>query len=107
MANTISFEDLKHDAGDLRKLQDNDLDSLSKLIQRQLDLDVEIENIEETLKEIKREREVLSSETIPLKMQELGINETTMKDGSKVTVKEAFHCKIPLDKVEQAHDYLR
>ena len=107
MANTISFEDLKHDAGDLRKLQDNDLDSLSKLIQRQLDMDVEIENIEATLKEMKREREVLSSETIPSKMQELGINETTMKDGSKVTVKEGFHCKIPLDKVEQAHDYLR
>jgi hypothetical protein len=107
MANTISFEDLKHDAGDLRKLQDNDLDSLSKLIQRQLDLDVEIENIEETLKEIKREREVLSGETIPLKMQELGIDETTMKDGSKVTVKEAFHCKIPLEKIEEAHDYLR
>lgn len=107
MANTISFEDLKHDAGDLRKLQDNDLDSLSKLIQRQLDLDVEIENIEETLKEIKREREVLSSETIPSKMQELGIDETTMKDGSKVTVKEAFHCKIPLEKIEEAHDYLR
>jgi hypothetical protein len=107
MANTISFEDLKHDAGDLRKLQDNDLDSLSKLIQRQLDLDVEIENIEETLKEIKREREVLSGETIPLKMQELGIDETTMKDGSKVTVKEAFHCKIPLEKIDEAHDYLR
>ena len=107
MANTISFEDLKHDAGDLRKLQDNDLDSLSKLIQRQLDLDVEIENIEETLKEIKREREVLSSETIPSKMQELGINETTMKDGSKVTVKEGFHCKIPLEKIEEAHNYLR
>jgi len=107
MANTISFEDLKHDAGDLRKLQDNDLDSLSKLIQRQLDLDVEIENIEETLKEIKREREVLSSETLPSKMQELGINETTMKDGSKVTVKEAFHCKIPLEKIDEAHDYLR
>jgi hypothetical protein len=34
-------------------------------------------------------------------MQELGINETTMKDGSKVTVKEGFHCKIPLDKVER------
>jgi hypothetical protein len=107
MANTISFEDLKHDAGDLRKLQDNDLDSLSKLIQRQLDLDVEIENIEETLKEIKREREVLSGETIPSKMQELGIDETTMKDGSKVTVKEAFHCKIPLEKIDEAHDYLR
>lgn len=107
MANTISFEDLKHDAGDLRSLNNDDLDQLSKLIQRQLDMDVEIENIEATLKEMKREREVLSSETIPSKMQELGINETTMKDGSKVTVKEGFHCKIPLDKVEDAHNYLR
>jgi hypothetical protein len=40
-------------------------------------------------------------------MQELGIDETTMKDGSKVTVKEAFHCKIPLEKIDEAHDYLR
>ena len=35
-------------------------------------------------------------------MQELGINETTMKDGSKVTVKEGFHCRIPKAKEEEA-----
>ena len=86
MANIIDFEDLKQDAGDLRNLQDDDLSGLSKLIQRQLDLDSEIENMEETIKEMKRERDLLSQETIPTKMQELGINETTMKDGSKVTV---------------------
>ena len=107
MANVIDFEDLKQDAGDLKKLQDDDLSGLSKLIQKQLDLDSEIENMEETLKDMKRERDILSSETIPTKMQELGINETTMKDGSKVTVKEGFHCRIPKAKEEEALQYLK
>ena len=63
MANIIDFEDLKQDAGDLRNLQDDDLSGLSKLIQRQLDLDSEIENMEETMKEIK-EKEILLSEKL-------------------------------------------
>ena len=107
MANTISFDDLKHDSGDLKSLQENDLASLGSLIQKQLDLDTQIEELETTLTEVKRERDILSSETIPLKMQELGINETTMKDGSKVTVREGFHCRIPKEKVDEAHAYLR
>ena len=107
MADIIDFEDLKQDAGDLRNLQDDDLSGLSKLIQRQLNLDSEIENMEETIKELKRERDLLSSETIPTKMQELGINETTMKDGSKVTVKEGFHCRIPKAREEEALQYLK
>ena len=56
MANIIDFEDLKQDAGDLRNLQDDDLSGLSKLIQRQLDLDSEIENMEETIKEMKERK---------------------------------------------------
>ena len=106
MANIIDFEDLKQDAGDLRNLQDDDLSGLSKLIQRQLNLDSEIENMEGTMKEMKRERDILSQETIPTKMQELGINETTMRDGSKVTVKEGFHCRIPKAREEEALQYL-
>ena len=40
-------------------------------------------------------------------MQELGINETTMKDGSKVTVKEGFHCRIPKAREDEALQYLK
>ena len=40
-------------------------------------------------------------------MQELGISDTTMADGSKITIKEGFHCRIPKDKIEEAHAYLR
>ena len=107
MANIIDFEDLKQDAGDLKNLQDDDLSGLSKLIQKQINLDSEIDNMEETIKEMRRERDILSQETIPTKMQELGINETTMRDGSKVTVKEGFHCRIPKAREEEALQYLK
>ena len=83
MANEISFEELKHDSGDLKKLDDSSLESLSVLIQKLLDKQTIVEEIELTLKEQKREVEILSSETIPLKMQEMGITSTQMEDGSK------------------------
>ena len=63
--------------------------------------------MEETLKELKKERAILSEDTIPQQMQELGISDTTMADGSRVTIKEGFHCRIPKDKIEEAHTYLR
>ena len=107
MADIIDFDDLKQDAGDLKNLQDSDLSGLSKLINKQLEIDIMIEDMEDATKELKRERDLLSSETIPTKMQELGINETTMKDGSKVTVKEGFHCRIPKAKEEEALQYLK
>ena len=107
MADVIDFDDLKQDAGDLKNLQDSDLSGLSKLINRQLELDAMIEDMEEAFKELKRERDVISQETIPTKMQEMGINETTMKDGSKVTVKEGFHCRIPKAREDEALQYLK
>ena len=107
MAEVIDFEDLKKDSGDLKNLQDSELQKLSSNIQKQLDYDIQIEELEETLKELKRERAILSEDTIPQQMQELGISDTTMADGSRVTIKEGFHCRIPKDKIEQAHAYLR
>jgi glutamyl/glutaminyl-tRNA synthetase len=107
MAEVIDFEDLKKDSGDLKKLEDSELQKLSNNIQKLLDLDKTIEELEETIKEFKRERAIVSEETIPQQMQELGISDTTMADGSKITIKEGFHCRIPKDKIEQAHAYLR
>ena len=107
MAEVIDFEDLKKDSGDLKKLEDTELQKLSNNIQKLLDLDKTIEELEETIKEYKRERAIVSEETIPQQMQELGISDTTMADGSKITIKEGFHCRIPKDKIEEAHAYLR
>ena len=107
MANEISFEELKHDSGDLKKLDDTSLETLSVLIQKLLDKQTLVEEIELTLKEQKREVEILSSETIPLKMQEMGITSTQMEDGSKVSYKDEFFCRIPKDRAEDALNYLR
>ena len=91
----------------LKKLEDSELQKLSNNIQKLLDLDKTIEELEETIKEFKRERAIVSEETIPQQMQELGISDTTMADGSKITIKEGFHCRIPKDKIKEAHAYLR
>ena len=72
MAEVIDFEDLKKDSGDLKNLEDSELQKLSNNIQKQLDLDKTIEELEETIKEFKRERAILSEEIIPQQMQELG-----------------------------------
>ena len=48
MANIIDFDDLKQDAGDLRNLQDGEVSALSQLIQKQINLESEIENRAET-----------------------------------------------------------
>ena len=66
MAEVIDFEDLKKDSGDLKKLEDSELQKLSNNIQKLLDLDKTIEELEETIKEFKRERAIVSEETIPL-----------------------------------------
>ena len=55
MANIIDFDDLKQDAGDLRNLQDGEVSALSQLIQKQINLESEIENMEDTLKELKKD----------------------------------------------------
>jgi hypothetical protein len=107
MANEISFEELKHDSGDLKKLDDTSLETLSVLIQKLLDKQTLVEELELSLKEQKREVELLSSETIPLKMQEMGITSTQMDDGSKVTYKDEFFCRIPKDRSSEALKYLR
>ena len=107
MAEVIDFEDLKKDSGDLKNLQDSDLQKLSNNIQKLLDLDKTIEELEETIKEFKKERAIVSEETIPQQMQELGISDTTMADGSKITIKEGFHCRIPKAREDEALEYLR
>ena len=56
MADIIDFDDLKQDAGDLKNLQDSDLSGLSKLINRQLELDSMIEDMEEAIKEFKERK---------------------------------------------------
>ena len=61
MAEVIDFEDLKKDSGDLKNLQDSDLQKLSNNIQKLLDLDKTIEELEETIKEFNCSKEDIST----------------------------------------------
>ncbi len=68
---------------------------------------MKIEQLEEALKNKKSQEDKLSGDVIPTLMQEMGLKSAEMEDGSKVDITEAFHCRIPKPRTEEAYEYLR
>tara|TARA_R110000796_G_scaffold59499_1_gene137281 strand:- start:2802 stop:3359 length:558 start_codon:yes stop_codon:yes gene_type:complete len=88
----IDFEDHA-----VTKVKQEDLKSISSLLQEQLKLEELIYSLEETLKMQKENLRTLSGETLPTAMAELGLTATEMYDGSKVKVVEDIYVSIPKD----------
>ena len=63
---------------------DNSLKEMSDLCAEQAAIEEEIRQLEEQLKAKAKEVRKLSQEIIPAKMQELGLESLTLKDGSAV-----------------------
>lgn len=59
--------------------------------------------------QIKRAKEVvrrMEEETIPCAMQEMGVDEIKLTDGTKVTIKDDVYVAIPKANQEQAYEWL-
>ena len=84
-----------------------DLSDVSSKIKELLGIEAEIEQLEEALKNKKSQKDKLSGDVIPTLMQEMGLKSAEMEDGSKVNIDEAFHCRIPKPRTEEAYEYLR
>ena len=69
----------------------------------------EIEELEEKLKMKKEEADQIGSRVIPELLQEQGLSELKLADGSKVSVKKRFRATLPKDdlKRESAYQWLR
>ena len=69
----------------------------------------DIEELEEKLKMKKEEADQISSRTIPELLQEQGLQEIKLADGSKVSVKKEFRATLPKDDLrrESAYQWLR
>jgi len=95
----MSQIDFENDA--ITNIKQDDLKSISNLLQEQLKLEELIESLEDTLKMQKENLRKLSGETIPTAMAELGLTSTEMYDGSKVKVVEDVYVSIPKDPAKQ------
>ena len=80
--------------------------SISELCNRLLDLQEQARRIEENLKSKNDEIRVLSEQEIPNLMQEAGVSEFKLADGSSVSIKPFYAAKIPVSKTDQAFQWL-
>ena len=86
---------------------DNSLKEMADLCAEQASLEEEIKQLEEQLKAKAKAARKLSQEIIPAKMQELGLESLTLKDGSAVKVKQLVQASIPVRHRETAFAWLR
>ena len=73
----------------------NELGAISDMAQKMYDLENEINKLEESLKEKKQDLRMLAEQNLPDLMQELNLKDFTLKNGSKVEVKEIISGSVP------------
>jgi len=101
------FTDMfEQDAGALQ-VKDEDLSSVGALAKRAKELEKEILELETVIDERKKQQRKLLEETIPAMLQELGLKEFKMTDGSQITVKAFYGASIPEEKRAEAYEWLR
>ena len=80
--------------------------SISELCNRLLDLQEQAKRIEDNLKSKNDEIRMLSEQEIPNLMQEAGVSEFKLADGSSVSIKPFYAAKIPVSKTDEAFQWL-
>jgi hypothetical protein len=87
--------------------QTNDAKALSDQVIKLRNLEDEIKIAEESLKQLKQQAETLSGEVIPTMMTEMNISTMKLADGSAIEVKPVYGASIPIEKKEEAFNWLR
>lgn len=82
------------------------LQEISAMCNLLLDVDRQIEQQETILSELKERSRSIREETIPMSMQELGLESVTMSTGEKVTISQEVYASIPAAQKEQAYAWL-
>ena len=106
MSDVFSLFDEEVDASKFDKVSDEKGSNLSNLIRQSLEIDEKIAEAEQYLQNLKYQKKKVDTEDIPNLMQEMGMDSVTV-DGHKVSVRPFVHARIPDDKKEQAHAWLR
>ena len=100
---SINFEEDQRE--DLNSV--NDAKSLSDQVVKLKQLEDQLVEKEEELKELKRHIELVSGEVIPTMMQEMNISTLKLADGSSVEVKPVYGASITVANKEAAYTWLR
>ena len=85
---------------------DEEISQIAELAQKQRELDREVEAKEKELKDIKERRRKVAEEDLPAALDQAGVSDVTLSDGSRIVVKEDLKVNIPKAKKEQAAEWL-
>ena len=88
-------------------LDAENLKDVSELAKEVLKAEEEINALETVLNEKKKEHRNLVENRIPAAMQEIGMSNFTMADGSMIEVKPFYSASIPKDRKGEAFEWLR
>lgn len=87
-------------------LTNNNLSELSGKIKRLLKLRENIKEMEEKLKQVKKEENQLSGEEIPAYLAQFGIDSIKLDNGKSVTIREDLKCSLPKTDYVKRKNYL-
>ena len=100
------FEDYYDEADAVSQVNTETAKNLSGLVRNLRKVEDQIEDAEQHVKELKRAKQKLSTETIPALMDEMGLERLDV-DGMTVQRKLIVHASIPKDRTDEAHAWLR
>ena len=86
---------------------DKSLDALSSIADSIVSAEQTVKNLELQLKEAKQKLLKLTDEDLPSKMQEIGMTNFTLHDGSKVEIKETYGARISKQNEAASHQCTR
>lgn len=103
------LEQMESDSSGKKVFEDltpEQMNSVASLAQRQVELEQEIADREAATKDLKKQLYILSTETIPQKMKELGIKGFEMDTGESLIVEDKVTASISKKNEQAAHKWL-
>jgi hypothetical protein len=85
---------------------DSELAAISTLASKQLELELEVENLEKKLDIAKEELKRVQEFLLPEAMASVGMSEFRLTNGNKITIRDDIYASIRADHVDQAMMWL-
>lgn len=101
----IMAEDSKPEIN--KNLSDDRLKDVSYWADKQVVMDEQITELEETLSKMKKEFREISEQRLPEAMRECNLSEIKLSNGTKVSIQEFYTARISKHQQEAAFDWLK
>jgi len=102
----MSIMDAIEEEAEKQQATDAEIEQIADLAQRQKTLDKEIDKMQESLDQVKEQRRKVAEEDLPAALDQAGVSDVTLSDGSRIAVKSDLKVNIPKSKKEDAAEWL-